>query len=119
MMNQDGSANPLGLYVHNLTMILADTNATFTPSAVNYSISNLPATAYSMLIEKGNGKHELVVWGEAFASQTKTTATVNFAAAYPKVNVYDITIGSTPIQTLGNISAVALTVSDHAVIVEF
>jgi hypothetical protein len=51
------NATPMGRYSHNLTAILSDRSSRFSPGTVNYSISNLPTTASSMLMEKSNGKY--------------------------------------------------------------
>jgi hypothetical protein len=109
----------MGRYLHNLTTILADRSSTFTPGTVIYSISNLPATAYSMLMDKSNGTYELAVWAEAFTSKKMTSLTINLGSIYRTVNVYDITLGSKPTQRLRNTSTVRLVVSDHPLIVEF
>jgi len=44
---------------------------------------------------------------------------VHLGSSYPTVNVYDITSGTTPIRTLSNAASVPLTLTDHALIVEF
>ena len=44
--------------------------------------------------------------------------TVNLGATYGSVNIYDPTVSTSPIQTLTNVSSVALTVGDHAFIIE-
>jgi len=113
------NGTPMGIYLHNLTTILSDSSSPFTPVRVHYSISNLPATAYSMLMEKSNGAYELAVWGEAFASKTVTRVTVNLDRTYHRVNVYDITISSKPTERLRNTSTIKLVVSDHPLIAEF
>ncbi len=113
------NATPMGRYLHNLTTILSDRSSKFSPGTVNYSISNLPATTYSMLMEKSNGTYELVIWGEAFASKKMTSLTINLGNIYRTVNVYDITLGSKPTQRLRNTSTIHLVVSDHPLIVEF
>jgi hypothetical protein len=125
--NNDGSSSvadasnavEMGFYTHNLTTILADTSSAFTVGAANPTIAGMPATGYSQLMQKSNGTYELVIWGEAFANGTPTSITVNLGASYPTVNVYDTTLGSTPVQTLSNVSSVPLTLTDHVLIVEF
>jgi hypothetical protein len=126
MLNQipDGgtaaeNATLLGQYVHNLTTILADNSSNFTVGTANPTISGMPSTGYDLLMQKSSGTYELAVWGEAFVSETPTNVTVELGASYPTVNVYDITVGTTPIQTFTNVSSVPLTLTDHAFIVEF
>jgi hypothetical protein len=104
-------------YIHNLTTVLADTATIASPGRVNYTIPNEPATVHDLLLQKNNGTFELVVWDER-STATTDSVTVNLGASYPTVNVYDITIGSTPNQTLSNASSVPLTLNNHAVIIE-
>ncbi len=104
-------------YIHNLTSILADASSAFTPTPITYGVTNMPSTGHSLLMQKANGTYELVVWGEAFASQTQTNITVTLDVARV-VKVYDITKGTTPVQTFSG-QNVPLTLSDHALILEF
>lgn len=108
----------LGRYIHNLTSILADDSSAFRPGSMEYSILGMPSTGYAMLMQKGNGKYELVIWGEAFASNIPSRVTVNLGRSY-SVKVYDITRGTRPVQDLQNASTVQLTLTDHAMILEF
>jgi beta-glucanase (GH16 family) len=118
-LNADGTPQPMGTYTHNLTTILADSSIAFTPSTIAYSVAGLPATGYSMLLQKSNGTYEMVVWGEAFASQVSTPITVILDKPYGTVNVYDPTLSAAPVTSLGNVSSVPLTLIDHPLIVEF
>ena len=78
----------------------------------------MPSTGYAMLMQKSNGKYELVIWGEAFASKMPSALTINLGATYP-VKLYDITQGPDPIRQPGRVSSVQLPLTDHAMIVEF
>jgi hypothetical protein len=118
MLNASGRPTLLGRYLHNLTSILADNSSSFAPDHVNYSFSGMPSTGYSMLMQKSSGKYELVIWGEAFASKTPSTITINFGRIYP-VKVYDVTRGPTPMHEAGSVASVQLKLTDHVMIVEF
>jgi len=113
-----GNATPLGTYTHNLTTIIADNSSAFTPVSVPYTITGLPSTGYSLLMQKSSGLYELAIWGEAFVSQTSTPVTVTFPAAVPTVNVYDVTVGTAPV-VHNNVTSVSFPIIDHARIVEF
>jgi len=78
----------------------------------------MPSTGYTMLMQKSNGKYELVIWGEAFASKMPSTVTINLGAPCP-VKIYDITRDPTPIREPGRVTSVQLPLTDHAMIVEF
>jgi hypothetical protein len=103
-------------YIHNLTTILADPGPPINPGALTYSIANEPDTVHDMLMQKSNGVFELAVWGEQVTGSNKVV--VDLANAASTVRVYDVTVGSAPIQTLTNVKMVALTLSDHAMVVE-
>jgi hypothetical protein len=105
-------------YIHNLTSILADTSSNFSARQLAYSISNEPATVHDLLLQKSNGTYELIVWGDQVPPKSANVI-VNLGRSYPTVKLYDITSGTTPVQTLSNASSVPLTLRDHALIVEF
>jgi hypothetical protein len=116
----DSSFNPkpAATFIHNLTAILADNpQGPWTSGALSYSIINEPATAHDMLLQKSNGAYELVVWGES-ASQLATEVIVVFATSHAIINVYDITVGTTPVSSYTGSNSVALTLTDHAMVVE-
>jgi hypothetical protein len=109
-----------GTYVHNLTTILADTG-TGSPGKLDYSIANEPATVHDLLLQKSDGSFELVVWDERLApadDDATDSVSVNLTTSRPMVNVYDPTTGTSPTQTLHDVSSVTLTLSDHPNIVE-
>ena len=113
-----GNALPAANYIHNMNAIIHDTNSTFTPGTLNYSISGMPSTGYSLLMEKGNGTWELAVWGESFSSNTSTSLTVNLGSTFSTVSVYDVTSGTSPVQTHSNVSSVTLSINQWPNIVE-
>jgi hypothetical protein len=86
---------------------------------VSYSISGMPTTGYEQLIEKSDKTYELAIWGEAFRSGASTPITINLDTSYSTINVYDITLGTSPVQTLSNVDSVALALTDHLFIMEF
>jgi hypothetical protein len=116
LFHSDSTPKLAATYIHNLTAILADDRPTESPGHLSYSIVNSPATVHDLLLQKSNGAFELVVWDENVRGNDSVT--VNFGATYSAVNIYDVTIGTNPTQTLSNVSSVALTLSDHALIVE-
>ncbi len=112
----DWSPKPSAVFLHNMTTILADSDATFIPGSVAYAIPGQPSTVHDLLLQKGDGTFELVVWNERASGSN--TVTVNLGATYNSVKVYDPTTGTAPIQTLGQASSVTLTLSDHPNIIE-
>ncbi len=126
----DGSAKPVANALHNLTTILADTGpsaATFATHTASYSLSGLPFTASSMLLEKSSGAHIIAVWNEEDLWNETTgteiaskhyTATVTFDRVYDTVLVFDPTRGTDAITTLRNVSSVQLDVASHPLLVQ-
>ena len=108
-------------YMHNLTTILADTSSAFAPVAVTptFSPNPLPSTMHSLLMQKSNGTYELVVWAEAFTSESEPDVTVTLDKPYSTVNVYDITQGTTPVASTSGGTITLPTLTDHALVVEF
>ena len=118
-VHRDYSPKASANYLHNLTTVLADKGSTatsFTPAVLHYSVDNAPGTVHDLLLQKSNGTFELAVWGEQ--AKGSSDASVSLGATYPTVKVYDTTAGTTPIQTLANVSLVPLSLSDHAYIIE-
>lgn len=112
----DRSAKPAATFIHNLTTILADNGKPVSSGSLSYSIPNQPPTVHNLLLQKSNGIFELIVWGEQVAGSNHVT--VNLGKTFATVNVYDITVGTTEQQTLRQVAAVPLSVSDHALIIE-
>jgi hypothetical protein len=105
-------------YIHNMTSILSDTSSNFSPAALDYSIAGEPATVHDLLMQKSDGVYELAVWGDQVVGES-ANVTINLGRTFPIVNVYDVTSGTSPIQTLSNVSSVSLTLTDHAFFIEF
>jgi hypothetical protein len=109
------NAKPSGTYLHNMTTILADTGS-FKPGALNYTISNEPATVHDLLIQKKNGTYYLAVWDDRPVGEGTDDVTVDLGEPYT-VNQYDPTEGTTA-KGLGKISHAKLSLNDHPVILE-
>jgi hypothetical protein len=111
------TAKSSAVYLHNLTTILADTTS-FTPGSLNYSVQSEPATVHDLLIEKSSGAFEIAVWDDRPVGEGTDPVTVTLGGTHSTVNVYDPTVGTTPVQTLSNVSSVSVTLSDHPMIIE-
>lgn len=105
-----------GTYLHNMTTVLADSGQG-TTGKLDYSIAGEPATVHDLLLQKGDGTFELLVWDER-PSGGSDDVTVNLGKVRPKVKVYDPTMDASPAQTLSDVDSVMVTLSDHPVIIE-
>jgi len=116
LFNSNSTPKSAATYIHNLTSILADNIPVASPGFLNYSILDEPATVHDLLIQKSSGTFELVVWDEKVKGTDQVT--VNLGRTYSRVNIYDVTIGISPTQTLSNVASVSLNLTDHALIIE-
>ena len=116
LYNSNSTPKLAATYIHNLTTILADKIPVASPGTLNYSIVDEPATVHDLLIQKSTGTFELVVWDENVKGSDKVV--VNLGRTYAAVNVYDVTLGKRPTQTLTGVNSVSLTLTDHALILE-
>jgi len=112
----DYTPRPAATYLHNLTAILAGNSPLPTPSGLGYSITDQPATVHDLLLRKSDGTFELIVWNERLVGSDNVT--VDLGATFASVTVYDPTIGTSPVGNLSDVGSVALTLSDHPVIIE-
>ena len=115
MFEADYRPKKSATYLHNLTTILSD-NGVATPGRLNYEIADQPATVHELLLQKSDGTFELVVWSEK--AEGTNNVTVELGSVHPSVKVYDPTTGIAATETLTDAHSVALTLSDHPVIIE-
>ena len=96
LFNSNSTPKLAATYIHNLTTILADTMAVASPGSLTYSIIDEPATVHDLLIQKSNGTFELVIWDEKVKGSDNVR--VNLGRTFAAVNIYDVTVGTTPTQ---------------------
>lgn len=101
-------------YLHNLTTILADKGAPREPGRLDYAIPDPPPTVHDLLLQHSDGTFQLVVWGERLQGEDRIT--VQFGAPQATVRVYNPTVGTEPVQTHRGVASLALTLSNHPLI---
>lgn len=118
----DYAPRKAAVYLHNLTSILSDrsdkSNQGSPPrklGQLNYSISPQPATVHDLLLQKGDGTFELLIWGERLKGADEIT--VRLGDTFPSVQIYDTTLGADPIQTLHGVDSLKPTLRDHPLII--
>jgi hypothetical protein len=104
------------VYLHNLTALLSDNRPISKPGSLDYVIRDQPVTVHDLLLQKSDGRFELVIWDERV--RDTDVIMVHLGARHRIVKVYDITGGTAPAQTFSDTAAVQLTLGDHAMIVE-
>jgi hypothetical protein len=115
LFNSDGSARPAATALHNLTTLLADSGANFTPGSLNYSISGTQAGDHSFLIEKSNGQFWIGLWNESGGTHT---VTVNLPAAASAIDVYDPITGASAIKAVSNAASVSVSMGSDPLLLQ-
>jgi hypothetical protein len=137
---------PVSIARHNISAVLHDTAGSarsFSPGALNYSISGLPGEiigngpwgpgsyvergGFSFLLQKADGNFYIVAYTSPWlfnaATYTELTpptyeTTVNLGITATTVKVYDPFVGTTAIATYSNTDSIPLTFFKHPFIVE-
>lgn len=111
----DYSPRKAALYLHNLTTILADRPTKRAPGHLAYTIPNPPPTVHDLLLQKGDGRFELVVWSE----RVRGVNEVDVEFAEPRAaTIYDPTMGTGPIRKVAKTKSIHLSLTDHPVVLE-
>jgi hypothetical protein len=129
LFNFSGSAKPAAVAIHDLTTILADPGAaarTFTPTALNITLSGLPADGQSLVLEKSSGVYDIVVWAEPTIWNTAlnqpitvaaTPVTVTLTGGTADLTVYD-PLRSAAALTSRVGASVTVALTDHPLIIQ-
>ncbi|HEX5324570.1 MAG TPA: hypothetical protein VFW40_12345 [Capsulimonadaceae bacterium] len=113
----DYTPRQAAVYLHNLTTILADKGHLQRPGHLSYAIPNEPATVHDLLLQKSDGRFDLVVWDERIGGRTDNVA-VHLDREGRSVRIYDPTIGAEPVEGLNDGQTATLTLGDHPKIIE-
>ena len=111
----DYKPKPSATYLHNLTTILADTDA-FKPGSFIYSIADEPKSVHDLLIQKKDGTFYLAVWDDRPVGEGTDSVKVDLTGTHD-VSQYDPTVDASA-KSLGKVSSASLSLSDHPVILE-
>lgn len=111
----DYTPRKAGVYLHNLTTILADRPSAKKAGSLAYTIPNMPSTVHEMLLQKGDGTFALVVWSEKVSGTNEVT--VNFEKPFAKASLFDPTVGTAIVKTLSKARTVKLSLTDHPVVI--
>jgi hypothetical protein len=107
--------------IHNFTTILADagtTRSSFTSEVINYTITNLPATGFSMPFQKSNGANVVIVWNEPSTFPGPVVnVKVSFPFISPMISVYDPLVSTSATNTVDNASSVTISLTSHPIII--
>lgn len=113
----DYTPRAAAIYLHNMTTILKDkADPVRRPEPLAYSLQERIPTVHDLLLQKSDGKHYLIVWGEKLNGSD--IVTVLFNGKQRQLKVYDPTIGTQVLQTVRNTATIQLELSDHPLIIE-
>jgi hypothetical protein len=128
----DGRPKPAAVALHNLTHILTQSGRAETGKRAAPLVYTLKGPhvlqEMQLLLQKPDGSYVLVLWAEpsiwnAGAQkdiQVKPSqASITLKKAVGQIRVYDPLVGTAPLKTLRNASAVNIEISDHPVLIAF
>ncbi|SKC70472.1 calcium-binding protein [Paraburkholderia hospita] len=131
MFRFDNSPKPVAHAVRNLTTILkASTTSRVKDAArstLSYTLSDMPPSANSLLLQKKDGRFVLVLWNESQiwdrAKGTPVTmpparVNVDFGATARRVDVYDPLVSAAPIASQRDVRQLPVDVPDHVILLE-
>ncbi len=116
LMNQDGTAKPAGVALHDLTTLLADPGAgSFTPGALVYGLDGTLGSENTQLMQKSDGSYWIAVWDENDAAHS---VTLTLGATASTIVVFDPVTSTTAVQSVTNAASVTLNLQGDPFLVE-
>jgi hypothetical protein len=115
LMNSDGSPQPAGTALHNLTTLLSDTGASFTPGSLSFTLNGAESTDNTLLFQKSDGSGWLALWDESAGTHT---VTLNLAATASEIEVYDPVTGTSAIASAGNTNSISVSLGNDPLLIE-
>jgi hypothetical protein len=131
LFRNDNSPKPVAYEIRNLTSILnAGTTRRANGAArgtLAYSLSDMPVSANSLLLQKKDGRFVLALWNETpiwdRATGTPLTSPpasvqLDFGAVASRVDLYDPLVSSTPFASHRDLRQLTVNVPDHVILIE-
>ena len=129
LINDDGTPKPSGTAIRNLMQIIRDTGpnaATFSPGALSYSLSGMPAASGNFVIAKSNGAFDILLWNETPIWDNSTATQISIPTSTVTVSlppgssgsVYNPLQGTAPIATFSTVNQLQVHLNDAPLIIE-
>ena len=129
VIHDDGTPKISGTAIRNLMQIIQDTGpnaATFSPGALSYSLSGMPAASGNFVIAKSNGAFDILLWNETPIWNVPTATQISIPTSTVTVSlppgssgsVYDPIKGSAPVSNFSNASQLEVSLNDSPLIIE-
>jgi hypothetical protein len=96
-------------------------------NSLAYTLSDMPPSANSLLLQKKDGRFVLVLWNETsiWNRATGTPVTnpparinVDFGATASRVDIYDPLVSAAPLANHRDVRQLAVDVPDHVILLE-
>jgi hypothetical protein len=107
---------PAARALHSFTSLLGDTRERV-PGRLDYTLEGGGGNVHDLLLQKSDGRFVLIVWGERFDGQRELVR-VRFGREQPLARVFDPLIGEEPTSAHKATKQLALTLTDHPLLVE-
>jgi hypothetical protein len=109
--------------LRNLTTILADPGSP-REGSLNYSLSGMPADAYSIAMQRSSGAFDLVLWDErpiwkgGSIAPAPAPVNVGLGSTFSKVSVYEPLRSADPVRQLSQVSSIDLQLTGEPLVLE-
>lgn len=126
LFHSDGTPKSAATGVHNLLSLLAD-SGTAAPASLSYTLSGMPSSASSQLLNKSDGTFWLAVWNDVrLSGPTSPTPIIvppvnvglSLTSSARTLAVYDPLVGTSAVQTVSNSASLTFSLPDHPVLIQ-
>jgi serralysin len=120
-----GAAKSFATALHNTQAIFADSGTISSLGSLSYTLTGMPTTGHSLVLERSDGTFILAVWNDAaiwnntnYVSIIVSPSTITFTPSVTtrSMNVYDPLVGTSPVTTSAS-GSIQFSLSDHPVFV--
>ena len=127
LLRPDLSEKPAYFSIKNFISILNDRDATFSPDSLTYTLKGDTRGIETLLLQKGNGTFELLIWQAASCWNRDrklevTNPNRNLVLTLPRnvrtARVFMPLLGTSPVQNFRSTNSIPIAVPDHMMIVE-
>jgi serralysin len=125
LFTKAGAAKSFATALHNTQTILADSGTLSSPGSLSYTLSGMPTTGHSLVLERSDGTFILAVWNDAAIwdnnnyvpiTVSPSTITLTPSVTTSPMTVYDPLVGTSPVTTSTK-GSIQLSLPDHPVFV--
>jgi serralysin len=125
LFTSTGAAKSFATALHNTQAILADSGTLSSLGSLSYTLTGMPTTGHSLVLERSDGTFILAVWNDAAIwnntsyvpiTVSSSTITLTPSVTTRSLNVYDPLVGTSSVTTSTR-GSIQFSLSDHPVFV--